>query len=44
MMGGIWVRFEGTSMTDLGVYEVEVRNTNLKPSNSNAYSVGLIRK
>ncbi len=44
MMGGIWVRFEGSSMVLSSVYEVEVRNTNLSPTNSNAYSVGLIRK
>lgn len=43
-IGGIYVRFEGSSMSFGSVYEVEVRNTNLKPSNSNAYSVGLIRK
>lgn len=44
MLGGIWVRFEGSQMTNLSIYEVEVRDTNLKPSNSNAYSLGLIRK
>ena len=44
LIGGIYMRFEGVSMTLGSTYEVECRNTNLKPSNSNAYSLGLTRK
>ena len=44
LIGGIWMRFEGKSMTTGDEFLVEVRNTNMKPSNSNAYSVGLSRR
>ena len=44
LIGGIWMRFEGAIMLISDIFFVEVRNTNLKPSNSNAYSVGLSRR